>query len=213
MNKLIFGLLALFCTFSMDPASAKTNVGDSDPETSKTAPVSDAEEKSLVRLQNKLIAGIEMSLVPSWTADDDNMFRTLANFRIGYRLRSHVITGSLGVEFTDEMFMPVTVDYKYYFRYEEKWSPFVYGQVGYSWHLKGNINSRYNTSNYKQIDPGTMASIGLGYSVTTMLNEFYFSLGFAYRDYVEVSVVSSNNQKQHLDKSMSGLALTMGFSF
>lgn len=213
MNKLVFGFLALFCFVSMEVANAKSLTGASDPETSKVSPAADAEEKSLVRLQNKLIAGIEMSLVPSWTADDDNMFRTLANFRIGYRLRSHVLTGSLGVEFTDEMFMPVTADYKYYFRYEEKWSPFVYGQVGYSWHLKGNINSRYNTSNYKQIDPGAMASIGLGYSVTTMLNEFYFSLGYAYRDYVEVSVVSSNNQKQHLDKSMSGLALTMGFSF
>ncbi|WP_340114456.1 hypothetical protein [Maribellus mangrovi] len=175
--------------------------------------VSDAEENSMVRMQNKFLAGIETSLNPSFTADDDFMFRTLANFRIGYRLQQHVLTGGLGVEFTDEMFIPITIDYKYYFNYTQKWSPFAYGQVGYSWHLKGNINSRYNTSNYKQIDPGALASVGFGYSVTTNLNEFYFAVGYSYRDYVEVTVVSSSGAEQHLDKTNNGLAFTLGFNF
>lgn len=173
----------------------------------------DKNETSMIRMQNKVIAGIETSLNPAFTADDDFMFRTLANFRIGYRLRQHVLTGSLGVEFTDEMFIPITIDYKYYFRYDQKWSPFVYGQAGYSWHLKGNINSKYNSSNYKQIDPGALASVGFGYSFTTSLNEFYFSVGYSYRDYVEVTVVSSSGAEQHLDKSNNGVALTLGFNF
>lgn len=173
----------------------------------------DAVELSMVRLQNKVIAGIETSVNPGWTADDDFMMRTLANFRIGYRLKQHVLTGSLGVEFTDEMFMPITIDYKYYLNYKNVWSPFFYGQAGYSWHLKGNINSRYSTSNYKQIDPGALASIGFGYSYTTSLSEFYFAVGYSYRDYVEVRVISSNGAEEHLDKTMKGLAFTVGFNF
>ncbi|MBN1820296.1 MAG: hypothetical protein JXR31_08765 [Prolixibacteraceae bacterium] len=173
----------------------------------------DAEKESIIRLQNKFIAGIETSLNPSWTADGGTMFRTLANFRVGYRLKQNVLTGSIGVEFTDEMFIPFTIDYKYYMKYNQKWSPFIYGQTGYSWHLKGNINSRYTTSNYKQIDPGAMASVGFGYSVTTNLNEFYFSVGYVYRDYVEVTVISSNDDKEHLDRSNNGIAFTVGLNF
>ncbi len=174
--------------------------------------VDDKNKNSMVRMQNKVIAGIETSLNPSVTADDDSMFRTLASFRIGYRLKQHVLTGSLGVEFTDVMFMPITIDYKYYFKYDQKWSPYVYGQAGYSWHLKGNINSSYVSSNYKQIDPGALASIGFGYSVTTSLNEFYFSLGYAYRNYVEVTP-APNKKTNSLDKTNKGLALTLGFNF
>ncbi len=176
-------------------------------------PSSDGSEQSLVRLQNKFIAGIETSLNPSSTNDGGSMFRTLANFRIGYRFKQHVLTGGLGVEFTDEMFMPLTVDYKYFFKYDQKWSPFVYGQVGYSWHLKGNINSRYSTSNYKQIEPGALASVGFGYSVTTQLNEFYLAIGYSYRDYIEVSVVSSNDDKEYLDRTNNGVAVTVGLNF
>jgi len=176
-------------------------------------PLADADKESIIRLQSKFIAGIETSLNPSWTANDETMFRTLANFRIGYRLKQHVLTGGLGVEFTDEMFIPITIDYKYYLHYDQKWSPFFYGQAGYSWHLKGNINSGYTSSNYKQIDPGSMASVGFGYSVTTNLNEFYFALGYSYRDYVEVTVINSNGDKEHLDKTMNGIAFTVGFNF
>ena len=209
--------LTILLVFGISFLSYGTDIEPEDKKESKTVlsvvePESSPEE-SLIRLQNKVIAGIETSLNPSWTADDGNMFRTLANFRIGYRLRQNVITGSLGVEFTDEMFIPFTLDYKYYFNYTQKWSPFAYAQIGYSWHLKGNINSRFNTSNYKQIDPGAMASIGIGYSVTTNLNEFYFALGYSYRDYVEVTVVSSSGAKQHLDKTMGGLAFTVGLNF
>lgn len=173
----------------------------------------DADELSIIRLQNKVIAGIETSVNPAWTADDGYITRVLANFRIGYRLKQHVLTGSLGVEFTDEMFMPITIDYKYYLKYQNIWSPYFYGQAGYSWHLKGNINSRYNSSNYKQIDPGAFTSVGFGYSYTTNLNEFYFALGYSFRDYVEVTVISSSGAEQHLDRSMNGLAFTVGINF
>lgn len=189
----------------------KKNVAKTNKET--TFADDDKNKASMIRMQNKVIAGIETSLNPAFTADDDFMFRTLANFRIGYRLRQHVLTGSLGVEFTDEMFMPVTLDYKYYFKYDKKWSPYAYGQAGYSWHLKGNINSGYSSSNYVQIDPGALASVGVGYSVTTTLNEFYFSVGYAYRDYVEVRVVSSSGREEHLDKTNNGLSFTFGFNF
>ncbi len=207
-------LLLIFLSQVAKGDNSKTakNIASKD-EVKITDPGNYADEKSMVRLQNKFLAGIETSFNPAWTADDEMMYRTLANFRIGYRFKQHVLTGGLGVEFTDEMFIPLTLDYKYYFDYTEKWSPFVYGQVGYSWHLKGNINSRYNTSHYKQIDPGALASIGIGYSVTTNLNEFYFAVGYCYRDYVEVTVVSSSGAKQHLDKTNNGMAFTVGFNF
>lgn len=204
-------IASVFCSnwsFAFDKGEDKNNREDG----TATA-IADENKQSLVRLQNKVIAGIEAAVNPSWTADDDYMVRTVSNFRIGYRIKQHVLTGSLGVEFTDEMFMPITADYKYYFQYERVWSPYAYGQIGYSWHLKGNINSHYSTSNYVQIDPGMLGSIGFGYSFTTNLNEFYFALGYAFRDYVEVRVVSSSGRKEHLDKSMNGIAFTAGFNF
>lgn len=207
-------LMTLTFTLSMYTwAGEKENSKSSGKKALDSYVKSSSDEASIIRLQNKVIAGIETSLNPSKAANGESIFRTMANFRIGYRLKQHVITGGFGVEFTDEMFMPVTADYKYYFKYDQKWSPYLYGQVGYSWHLKGNINSYYSTSNYKQVDPGALASVGFGYSVTTSLNEFYFSLGYAYRDYVEVRVVSSSGAKEHLDKSMNGLAFTLGFNF
>lgn len=217
MKKIFLGLFLLAMTLvSWSATSDVEKLGLS--KENKISP-DDNNEASIVRLQNKVIAGIEMSLNPAHTAnpaidsDGNFMFRTLANFRIGYRVKQHVITGSLGVEFTDEMFMPITADYKYYFKYDQKWSPYVYGQVGYSWHLKGNINSGYSSSNYVQIDPGALASVGLGYSVTTTLNEFYFSVGYAYRDYVEVRVVSSSGRTEDLDRTNNGVAFTVGFNF
>lgn len=217
MRKII---LLLFFITSITTSWSKGNENDKIKTTKETSLVGDdAKETSMVRMQNKVIAGIEMSLNPAHTAnpaidsDGNFMFRTLANFRVGYRVKQHVITGSLGVEFTEEMFMPITADYKYYFKYDQKWSPYVYGQVGYSWHLKGNINSGYSSSNYVQIDPGALASVGLGYSVTTTLNEFYFSLGYAYRDYVEVRVVSSSGRTEDTDRTNNGVAFTVGFNF
>lgn len=211
--KNIFVLLLLLSSLvtiaAIEKEPENSNYGVTDPRgVDGTDP-----KNSIIRLQNKVIAGIETSVNPGWTADDDFMIRTLANFRIGYRFKQHVLTGSLGVEFTEEMFMPITIDYKYYLKYKNVWSPYFYGQAGYSWHLKGNINSRYSTSNYKQIDPGALASVGFGYSVTTALNEFYFALGYSFRDYVEVTVISSNGAEQHLDKSMNGLAFSVGFNF
>lgn len=212
MKKILIVLFVSFiaCSF-VTAVQAETEKNREEEKSSDLS--NDASEKSIIRLQNRIIAGIETSVIPSITADDDFMTRTLVNFRIGYRLKQNVISGSLGVEFTDEMFMPITVDYKYYVKYTEVWSPYIYGQAGYSWHLKGNINSRYSTSNYLQVDPGVLASIGFGYSVTTSLNEFYFSLGYAFRDYVEVRVVSSNGAEEHLDRSMNGAAFTVGFNF
>ncbi len=169
---------------------------------------------SILRLQNKVIAGIEVSINPSVTLKDEFLTRTLANFRIGYRLDKHVLTGSLGVEFTDEMFMPVTIDYKFYFNKEKVWAPYFYGQAGYSWHLKKNINSRYNTSQYSQYDAGVLASVGFGYSYTTNLNEFYFSLGYSYRNYVEVIPPASKNVEGiNIDRSMNGLSINIGVNF
>jgi hypothetical protein len=211
--KNIFVLLLLLSSLVTFAAIEKES-GNSNSDVTDSKGVDGTDPKnSIIRLQNKVIAGIETSVNPGWTADDDFMIRTLANFRIGYRFKQHVLTGSLGVEFTEEMFMPITIDYKYYLKYQNVWSPYFYGQAGYSWHLKGNINSRYSTSNYKQIDPGALASVGFGYSVTTSLNEFYFALGYSFRDYVEVTVISSNGAKQHLDKSMNGLAFSVGFNF
>jgi hypothetical protein len=168
---------------------------------------------SILRMQNKVIAGLEVSVNPSNTLTDEFIMRTVANFRIGYRLDKHVLTGSLGVEFTDEMFMPLTVDYKYYFQKERVWAPYIYGQAGYSWHLKGNINSRYNTSKYAQYDPGAMASVGLGYSYTTTLNEFYFSLGYSYRKYVKAVPGSQNEEMIRTDMSMNGVSINIGINF
>ena len=168
---------------------------------------------SILRMQNKVIAGLEVSLNPSNTLTDEFIMRTVANFRIGYRLNQHVLTGSLGVEFTDEMFMPITIDYKYYFNREHVWAPYLYGQAGYSWHLKGNINSRYNTSKYAQYDPGVMASVGVGYSYTTTLNEFYFSVGYSYRKYVKAVPGSHDGEMIRTDMSMNGVAINIGINF
>ncbi len=168
---------------------------------------------SILRMQNKVIAGLEVAVNPSQTLTDEFIMRTVANFRIGYRLDRHVLTGSLGVEFTDEMFMPITIDYKYYFSKDHVWAPYVYGQAGYSWHLKGNINSRYNTSKYAQYDPGALASVGVGYSYTTTLNEFYFSLGYSYRKYVKAVPGSQNEEMIRTDMSMNGVSINIGVNF
>jgi len=213
MQRNIFTIVLLLAISLSVFGKTRENIKTENNKEIDAEPLADADKESIIRLQNKFIAGIETSLNPSWTADDETMFRTLANFRVGYRLKQHVLTGGLGVEFTDEMFIPITIDYKYYLQYDHKWSPFLYGQAGYSWHLKGNINSGYTSSNYKQIDPGVMASLGFGYSVTTNLNEFYFALGYSYRDYVEVTVVNSKGDKEHLDKTMNGIAFTVGFNF
>jgi hypothetical protein len=202
-------LLIIVVLFSGIFSSAKTKPLDKENIKMSEA---NADELSMVRLQNKMIAGIEASLNPSRTADDGNMLRTLASFRIGYRIKQHVMTGSLGVEFTDQMLMPITFDYKYYLKYQNVWSPYIYGQVGYGWHLKGNINSHYHTSNYKQIDPGALASVGFGYSYTTNLNEFYFSVGYSYRNYVEVKP-NGDDTTESIDKSMNGIAFTLGINF
>jgi hypothetical protein len=183
-------------------------------EEEKTLGTDGVEPKySILRMQNKVIAGLEVSVNPSITLIDEFLVRTVANFRIGYRLDKHVLTGSLGVEFSETlMFMPITVDYKYYFNKEKVWVPFVYGQAGYSWHLKGNINSRYNTSKYSQYDPGALASVGFGYSYATTLNEFYFSLGYSYRNYVE-AVPGSQNVMIRTDRSMKGISIKTGINF
>ena len=193
---------------------AANTPGEIVDEEDKTS-VGDAIEPkySILRMQNKVIAGLEVSLNPSNTLTDEFIMRTVANFRIGYRLDKHVLTGSLGVEFTDEMFMPITIDYKYYFQKERVWAPYVYGQAGYSWHLKGNINSRYNTSKYAQYDPGAMASVGVGYSYTTTLNEFYFSLGYSYRKYVKAVPGSQNEEMIRTDMSMNGVSINIGINF
>ena len=201
---IVFTLLACY-TFA---STTKT-----ESENKEISASDDAIETSMVRLQNKVIAGIEVSVNPGFTANDVILTRTLTNIRIGYRLKQNVITGSLGVEFTEAMFMPITVDYKYYFNYTKVWSHYVYGQAGYSWHLKGNINSRYSSSKYVQIEPGALASVGFGYSYTTALNEFYFALGYSFRDYVEVRVVSSSGRKEYTDLSANGLSFTVGFNF
>ena len=206
-------LLFIFLIVTSLTYAANENKTSADEE-EKTLGTDGAEPKySILRMQNKVIAGLEVSLNPSNTLTDEFLFRTVANFRIGYRLDKHVLTGSLGVEFTDEMFMPITVDYKYYFNKEKVWAPYIYGQAGYSWHLKGNINSRYNTSKYAQYDPGAMASVGFGYSYTTTLNEFYFSLGYSYRKYVKAEPTNTAGEMERTDMSMNGVALHIGINF
>jgi len=205
---LIFGIAVYTSVWSIE-LKANKNVKNHEL---KSSIGDDAGELSMIRMQNKVIAGIELSLNPSWT-NGDFISHTLASFRIGYRLKQNVLTGSLGVEFAvEEMFMPFTIDYKYYLKYKDVWSPYVYAQTGYSWHLKRNINSRSYTSNYSQYDPGALASIGFGYSYTTNLNEFYFSLGYSYRSLVEVKP-TNNNQFESIDKTMNGIAFNIGINF
>ena len=210
MKKLLL-LLLLMSAFTTYATNEKGNI----PDEEKKALGTDGEEPkySILRMQNRVIAGLEVSVNPSNTLIDEFLVRTLASFIIGYRLDKHVLTGSLGVEFSESlMFMPITIDYKYYFNKEKMWAPYVYGQAGYSWHLKGNINSRYNTSKYSQYDPGALASVGIGYSYTTTLNEFYFSLGYSYRNYVE-AVPGSRDEMIRTDRSMNGLAINVGINF
>jgi len=205
---LILAFLMLACFVN----EAKGAVESTKPEEKVLSGDSEEPKTSILRMQNKVIAGIELSVNPSINLLDEYLTRTVANFRIGYRLNKNVLTGSLGVEFTDEMFLPVTIDYKYYFSKQNVWAPFVYGQVGYSWHLKGNINSKYNSSKYAQYDPGLLTSVGLGYSYATTLNEFYFSLGYSYRSYVE-NIPVSQGVTQITDKSMNGISINVGINF
>lgn len=206
---LLLFLLSAMYTYSVNAAEKSTN------EDEKTLGIDGVEPKySILRMQDKVIAGLELNVNPSVTLTDEFLVRSVANFRIGYRLDKHVLTGSLGVEFSEDlMFMPITIDYKYYFNKEKVWAPYVYGQTGYSWHLKGNINSHYNTSKYSQYDAGALASVGFGYSYTTTLNEFYFSLGYSYRKYVEGLPGSQKDGMIKTDRSMKGAALTVGINF
>lgn len=168
-------------------------------------------ETSLIRLQDRFIAGIDLSVIPSVTRMDERLVRTHIGFKVGYRLSKNVFSGSVGVEFTDEMFLPLTFEYKRYFN-QEIWAPYVYVQSGLSWHLRGNMESYYHTSNYSHYDTGLIAMAGFGYSVTSILNEFYFSLGYAYRSYIETYPIDWD-ETQEDDRSMHGIAITAGFNF
>lgn len=109
------------------------------------------------------------------------------------------------------MFMPLMAEYKRYFS-AQRWAPYAYLQTGVSWHLKGNMDSHYQTSNYPTYDTGLLLSAGVGYSVATVLNEFYFSLGYSYRSYVENKYISYD-VVQTTDRSMNGINLMVGMTF
>jgi len=208
-------LLVLLFLMSV-PYIYATNKPDRFDDNDEVALVANGVEpkKSILRMQNKVIAGLEVSLNPSTTLTNEFIMRTLTNFRIGYRLNKHVLTGSLGVEFTKEMFLPLTIDYKYYFNKDRIWSPFVYGQIGYSWQLKQNINSRYNTSKYAQYDSGVLTSVGLGYSFASTVNEYYFSIGYSYRKYVKAMPGENKGDEMiRTDMSMNGISINIGINF
>jgi len=204
-----FILLALFIPLTVLAA------GQSDNFNAKTSAGNDGHntfmETSLLRMQDRVIVGIDLSVIPSVTKMDERLVRTHASFKVGYKLSKNVFSGSLGVEFTDEMFLPLTLEYKRYFN-QEIWAPYVYVQSGISWHLRGNMESHYHTSNYSHYDTGLIAMAGFGYSVTSLLNEFYFSLGYAYRSYIETYPVSWDDTQVD-DRSMHGIAITAGFNF
>jgi hypothetical protein len=168
-------------------------------------------DPSWLRQQSRVFVGIDMSIIPSINLIDEYLTRSMVMFKIGYRTKFNVFSSAIGVEFTDEMFMPIMAEYKRYFS-TEKWAPYAYAGAGLSWHLKGNMGTHYHTSNYPEYARGLIASAGVGYSVTTLMNEFYFSVGYAYRKYVE-SVYVDWNDIQVTDKSMSGVNITVGLTF
>ncbi|TFH39755.1 MAG: hypothetical protein E4G95_00210 [Bacteroidia bacterium] len=184
--------------YSYKPVSAETFQGVPDP--------------SALRLQNRFYAGFDLAITPSFTKTDVYLTRSHVSFRIGYRIKQNLLSGSLGVEFADEkMFMPVTFEYKRYFGIKE-WAPFAFLESGVSWHLSGNMDSHYNTSNYSQYAAGLFLTAGIGYSYMTVFNEFYFSIGYSYRSFVETYYVAWD-ETQTDDESMNGISITVGLAF
>ncbi|MBE0675813.1 MAG: hypothetical protein IH591_14230 [Bacteroidales bacterium] len=190
---------------------SQSNLNQTNPDAILSGTEYSFTDPSWLRQQSRAFVGIDMSIIPSINLLDEYMTRSHVLFKIGYRTSVNVFSGAIGVEFTDEMFMPIMAEYKRYFS-TEKWAPYAYAGAGFSWHLRGNMESHYSTSNYPEYDRGLIASAGVGYSVTTIMNEFYFSLGYAYRKYVESEYISWN-EKEETDKSMSGVSITIGLTF
>lgn len=168
-------------------------------------------DASAFRMQARFIGGINLNIAPSVTVNDSSLVPVSINFKGGYKYGSLQVLGSIGIQYANsENFIPLGLELKKYFS-SNKWAPFVYGAGGYSIHLKRNINSRYNTADYAQYDPSLFAGVGLGYSVVSTLNEFYFTIGYQYQQLVEIIAIKDGEIRT--DLSMHGLALTVGFTF
>ncbi|MEE4117333.1 MAG: hypothetical protein V2I37_14270 [Marinilabiliaceae bacterium] len=168
-------------------------------------------DASAFRMQSRFISGIDLYIAPSTTVQNTSLVPTSVNFKAGYKFGTVQALGTLGIQYLNsENFIPLGLELKKYFS-TNKWAPFIYGRGGYSIHLKRNINSRYNTADYAQYDPALFAGVGVGYSVVSTLNEFYFSLGYYYHQLEEIIAIKDGETRT--DLSMNGVALTVGFTF
>lgn len=166
---------------------------------------------SAYRMQSGFIGGIDFSTGPSFTAIDTKLMPTIFSFRAGYKFGRTAVAGVMGIEYLNkENFIPVGIDVRRNFSYKI-WTPFVYAQTGYSFHLKRNIHSRYYTANYAQYKPSFYVKGGVGYSYATNMSEFVLSVGFLYHELEEV--VAEQAGDRITDLAMKGIVFSFGFVF
>ena len=163
------------------------------------------------RMQNGFIGGIDFSTGPAFTVIDTKLMPTIFNLKAGYKFGYTSISGVFGIEYLNkENFIPLGIDVRRNFSHKT-WTPFVYGQTGYSFHLKRNIHSRFYTANYAQYSPSFYVKGGVGYSYATNMSEVLMSVGFLYHELVEVVAEQAGNKIT--DLSMKGIVFTFGFIF
>ena len=163
------------------------------------------------RIMNRFVGGIELSLAPSRTVNEEIFTPTTINFKAGYKMRSTLAMASMGIEYLNgENFIPLAVEFRHNIS-SSIWAPFTYAKAGDSFHLKRNINSRSYTANYDQYDPALFLGAGLGYSFATNLNEFFISLGYNYHALEKIEVDQYGEERT--DMSMNGVSFTVGFIF
>ncbi|HKL67484.1 MAG TPA: hypothetical protein VJ877_06290 [Bacteroidales bacterium] len=163
------------------------------------------------RLRTGFTTGVSFDIAPSRTATDSNLLPFSFAVKAGYRTVNTHILGLLGIEYlNDENFIPLGVEVRQNFS-NNTWAPFAYAQAGYSFHLKRNIRSRYNTANYAQYEPSLFIKAGAGYSFATTLSEFYVSVGYLYHQLEKIMVEQTGETRT--DLTMNGIDITLGFVF
>jgi hypothetical protein len=146
-------------------------------------------DENVFRLAGGVSAGIQGYGFYALTGDREPVFPIGFQFRFGYSVKKNMYSLLLGPEFIDEMFIPISLEYRYMLNYNDK-TPFAYAQAGYSWHLAGTYQNQYQFVPYTDYDAGLTFGGGLGYSIMSGQSEFIFSVGYRFQNMQKANYVS-----------------------